>query len=84
MKKATKIGLDGKLIGAFETYQSSGHAGKCTSQIEGEIKKRAPGARIFSANLTSLVDGQKGPLNAAEPAKGKEFGQKFAQELAQG
>ena len=84
VKKAAKMGLDGKLVGAFETYQASGHAGKCTSQIEGELKKRAPSARIFSTNLTSLVDGRTGPLNAAEPAKGKEFGLKFAQELTQG
>ena len=82
VKKASKKDLDGKLVGAFETYQSPGHAGKCTKQIEGTVKKRAPGARIFSTALNSLVDGYEGPLNEAEPSKAREFGQKFAKELA--
>ena len=82
VKKVAKKGLDGKLVGAFETYQASGHAGKCARQIEGELKKKAPDAKLFSANLTSLVDGYEGPLNEAEPAKAKEFGRKFAQELS--
>ncbi len=37
--------------------------------------------KLFSSALNSLVDGYEGPLNEAEPAKGKEFGQKFVQEL---
>ena len=37
VKKAAKMGLDGKLVGAFETFQSSEHAGNCTRQVEGEL-----------------------------------------------
>ncbi len=80
--KAAKKGLDGKLVGAFDTYQAPGHAGKCAGQIEGELRKKAKGAILFSRHLTSLVDGYEGPLNEAEPAKAREFGNEFATELS--
>jgi hypothetical protein len=75
------MGLDGKLVWAFETYGVSSHAGKCSRQIEGELKKQTKGARLFSSALNSLAGGYEGPLNEAEPAKGKEFGRKFADEI---
>jgi len=81
VKKAAKKGLDGKLVGAFETYQALRHAGKFSRQIEGDLQKKAKSAKMFSPALNSLVDGYEGSLNEAEPAKGKEFGQKFSQEL---
>jgi flavodoxin len=81
VKKAAKMGLDGKLIAAFDTYQSPGHKGKAARQIKDLLMKKAKGAKFFSEDLTSLVDGYEGPLNAAEPVKAREFGQRFAQEL---
>ena len=81
VKKAAKKKLDGKLVAAFDTYQALGHRGKAAGQIRDVLKKNARGARIFSEDLTSLVDDYKGPLNEAEPAKAREFGQRFAKAL---
>ena len=81
VKKATKMGLDGKLVASFDTYQASGHKGKAAKQIEDLLKKKAKGAKIFSPGLTALVLDRKGPLKDDEPAKAREFGQRFAQEL---
>jgi flavodoxin len=80
-KNAIKKGLDGKLVGAFETYQAPGHSGRGVKSIEEMVVEGAPGAKVLSPGLSSLVDGRKGPLNAAEPAKAREFGKRFAQEL---
>jgi flavodoxin len=82
VKKAAKKGLDGKLVSTFDTYQAPGHVGKAAQQIEDELKKRAKGVKIFSPGLTALVLDRKGPLKDDEPAKAREFGQRFAQELA--
>jgi flavodoxin len=82
VKNALKQGLRGKLVGAFETYQAPGHAGRAVRFVEEEVAEKEPEARLFKPGLAALVDGQKGPLNAAEPAKAREFGQRFAEELA--
>ncbi|MGD9396381.1 MAG: flavodoxin domain-containing protein [Candidatus Thorarchaeota archaeon] len=81
VKEAAKKGLDGKLVSAFDTYQASGHRGNAVRGIESEVSKKAPRAKILSPGLTALVDGYEGPLNAAEPARAREFGKKFAGEL---
>ena len=83
VKKAAKMGLDGKLVSSFDTYQAPGHAGKAAKQIEDELKKKAKGAKILSPGLTALVLDRKGPLKDDEPGKAREFGQRFAQELAE-
>lgn len=83
VKKAAKKGLDRKLVAAFDTYQAPGHKGKAAGQIRDLLKKKASGAKLFSEDLTSLVDGYEGPLNAAEPARAREFGQRFAQALGE-
>ena len=80
-KNAIKKGLKGKLVGAFETYQAPGHSGRTVKKIEELIAEAEPDARVFSPGLSSLVDGRKGPLNAAEPAKARAFGKRFAEEL---
>ena len=82
VKNAIKNGLDGKLVGAFETYQAPGHAGRAVKYVEEAVAEKVPDAKLFTPGLTALVDGRKGPLNAAVPAKAKEFGQRFAEELA--
>lgn len=81
VKNASKRGLDGKLVGAFDTYQASGHRGKAAGQIRDLLKKKARGAKVFTEELTSLVDDYQGPLNEAEPARAREFGERFAQSL---
>jgi len=81
-KNAIKQGLNGKLVGAFETYQAPGHSGRGIAKIEEMVRVGAPDAKIFSPGFSALVDGRKGPLNAAEPAKAREFGQRFAEALA--
>ncbi|MFW9965081.1 MAG: flavodoxin family protein [Candidatus Sifarchaeia archaeon] len=81
VKEAAKKGLDGKLVSSFDTYQAPGHRGNAVRQIEEEVSKKAPRAKIFTPGLTARVDGYEGPLNAAEPAKAREFGKKFAEEL---
>ena len=81
VKNAINAGLTGKLVGAFETYQAPGHAGRAVKHVEEEIAEKVPDAKLFTPGLASLVDGRKGPLNAAEPAKAREFGQRFASEL---
>jgi flavodoxin len=83
VKKAAKMGLDGKLVSSFDTYQMAGHVGKAAKQIEEELRKKAKGAKIFSPGLTALVLDSKGPLNDDEPGKAREFGQRFAQELGE-
>ncbi|MFW9976078.1 MAG: flavodoxin family protein [Candidatus Thorarchaeota archaeon] len=82
IKEAAKKGLDGKMVSSFDTYQSSKHKGNAVRQIEEEVSKNAPRAKIFTPGLTAMVDGYEGPLNAAEPPKAREFGKKFAEELA--
>ena len=82
VKNAAKKGLDGKLVSSFDTYQAPGHKSKAAKQIIDELVKRAPGAKVFSPGYSALVDGREGPLNSAEPAKAREFGQRFAQELS--
>jgi flavodoxin len=81
-KNAIKKGLEGKLVGAFETYQAPGHSGRAVSKIEEMVREGAPDAMIFSPGVSALVDGRKGPLNAAEPAKAQDFGKRFAEALA--
>jgi len=81
VEKASKRGLGGKLVGAFDTYQNLGNKGRAAGQTLDLLKKKAHDAKIFSEGLTSLVDGYKGPLNAAEPARAREFGQRFARAL---
>jgi flavodoxin len=83
VKKAAKKGLDGKLVAAFDTYQAPGHKGRAAGQIRDLLQKKASGARVFSEDLTALVDGYEGPLNTAEPAKAREFGQRFTQEMGE-
>ncbi|MCK4484455.1 MAG: hypothetical protein KAU89_06500 [Candidatus Thorarchaeota archaeon] len=81
VKHAAKKGLDGKLVSTFDTYQARGHEGRAAKQIEEMISKKARGVKMISPGLSALVDSREGPLNAAEPAKAREFGQRFAQEL---
>jgi flavodoxin len=81
IKDGAKKGLDGKLVSSFETYQASGHKGNAARQIEKDVAKRAPHAKIFTPGLSALVDGYEGPLNPAEPARAREFGKRFAGEL---
>ena len=75
-------GITGRLVGAFETYQAPGHSGRGVQKIEDMIRAGAPDAKIFSPGFSALVDGRKGPLNAAEPAKAQEFGKRFAEALS--
>lgn len=81
VKYASKKGLDGKLVSTFDTYQARGHEGRAAKQIEEMISKKVLGVKMFSPGLSALVDSREGPLNAAEPAKAREFGRRFAQEL---
>lgn len=81
VKNAAKMGLDGKLVSSFDTYLLSSHEGKGAKQIEDLLRNKTKGAKIFSPGLTALVEGFKGPLKDDEPAKARNFGQKFAQEL---
>ncbi len=83
VKRAAKKGLDGKMVAAFDTYQIPGHRGKAAHQIRDLLSKKTSGAKFFSHDLTSLVDGYEGPLNAAEPPKAQEFGQQFVQALGE-
>jgi len=81
VKYAAKKGLDGKLVSTFDTYQALGHEGRAAKQIDEMISKKVLGVKMFSPGLSALVDSREGPLNAAEPAKAREFGRRFAQEL---
>ncbi|MFW9767870.1 MAG: flavodoxin family protein [Candidatus Thorarchaeota archaeon] len=83
IKNAAKKGLDGKLVSTFDTYQAPGHIGRAAKQIEEELRKRAKGVKIFSPGMTALVLDMTGPLHDDEPAKAREFGQKFASKLAE-
>ena len=82
VKKAGKKGLTAKLVASFDTYQAPGHIGKAAGQIEGELKKRISGAKVMSPGLSAIVLGREGPLRDDELPKAREFGKKFAQELA--
>ncbi len=82
INEAVKKGLDGKLVSTFDTYQALGHKGRAAKQIEEMIVDKAPGAKILSPGCTALVVDRKGPLDATEPAKAREFGKKFAEELS--
>ncbi len=81
VNEAAKKGLDGKLVSTFDTYQAPGHKGRAAKQIEEMIANKAPKARILSPGCTALVVDRKGPLDATEPTKAREFGKKFADEL---
>jgi len=81
VKKLAKKGLDGKLVGAFETYQSDRHEGNAVKQIEDIVRDKAPGAKIFTPGLTSVVIDSKGPLGTNELEHGRAFGELFAREL---
>ncbi len=83
VKKLAKKELDGKLVGAFETYQSDTHKGNAVEQIENMVRDNAPGAEIFAPGLTSLVVGSKGPLGTNELEHGRRFGELFARELTE-
>jgi flavorubredoxin len=80
IKKAAKVGLDGKLGAVFDTYMGD-HSARAVSKMESEIKKRAPGMNLFTPGMTALVDGFRGPLNEAELPKAREFGKAFGAEL---
>ena len=82
VKNAAKKGLQTKLVASFDTYQALGHIGKAAGQIEGELKKRIKGAKVFSPGFSALVLGRQGPLQDDELPKAREFGKKFADELA--
>lgn len=83
VKKAAKMGLDGKLVATFDTYQAAGHRGKAAGQIRDLLKKKAPNANLFSHDMTALVDGYEGPLNEVEPARAREFGQQIGNALSE-
>ena len=80
VKKVAKQGLEGKLVAAFDTCMGSRQY-RGTKGIEKIVRKKSPGARVMTPGLSALVDGFKGPLNSSEPARAREFGQRFAQEL---
>ncbi|MFW9788808.1 MAG: flavodoxin domain-containing protein [Candidatus Thorarchaeota archaeon] len=82
VKNVLKQGLKGKLVGAFETYQAPGHAGRAVRFVEDAVADKEPEARLFKPGLAALVEGLKGPLGASEPAKARDFGVRFAEELA--
>ena len=82
VKNAAKKGLQAKLVASFDTYQALGHIGKAAGQIEGELKKRIKGAKVISPGLSALVLGRQGPLQDDELPKAREFGKRFAEELA--
>ncbi len=79
--RACKAGLDGKLVSTFDTYQAASHKHKGTSGLEKTLKKKAPSARLITPGFSAIVLGQQGPLDDTEPAKAREFGKCFAQEL---
>jgi flavodoxin len=81
VKKAAKKGLKANLVASFDTYQAPGHVGKAAHQIEDELKKKIPGAKVISPGLSALVLDRKGPLHDDELPKAREFGKTFAQEL---
>ena len=83
IKKAAKMGIDGRLVSSFDTYEAPGHKGNAVRGIEGEVSKRVPRAEIFTPGFTARVDGYEGPLNAAEPARAREFGRRFAEKLGE-
>ena len=83
VKIAAKKGLEGKLVAAFDTYQSPNHKGKAVNQIRDMLRKKASGVKFFSHDLTAVVCKHEGPLDAKEPARAREFGQEFAQALGE-
>ncbi len=80
IKKASKEGLDGKIVTTFETYMGN-HDGKALRKMEALLMKKAPGARLVAPGFSALVDGYEGPLNAEDAVKGKEFGKTIGLEL---
>ncbi|MGY5872799.1 MAG: flavodoxin domain-containing protein [Candidatus Thorarchaeota archaeon] len=82
VKKAAKKELKAKLVASFDTYQALGHEGKAAKQIEDELKKKISGAKIISPGLSAIVLDRKGPLREDELPKAREFGKRFAEELA--
>jgi flavodoxin len=81
VKNAIKQGLKGKLVGAFETYQAPGHAGRAVRFVEEEVAEKVSEVKLFTPGLTALVEGRKGPLSEDVPAKAREFGKRFADAL---
>ena len=81
VKDVAKLGLDGKVVAAFDTYLAASHEGKAMRQIEDLIQKKAKGAKLVKPGLTSLVDSMEGPLNEREPERAIEYGKMFVEHL---
>ena len=81
VKKATKVGLDGKLIAAFQTHQDDRHNAIALNKIESMIEERFPGAIVFKPGYAGLVDGFRGPLNDSESPRAMEFGLAYGKRL---
>lgn len=78
--KLGSLKLEGKTLTFFDTCMGNDYQ-KTINKLAGMAGKKAPGVKLITPGLSILVGGMKGPVSAAELAKCKEFGTKFAAQI---
>ncbi|MHA1924685.1 MAG: flavodoxin family protein [Candidatus Thorarchaeota archaeon] len=79
IKKAAKVGLDGKLVSTFDTHM--GHEGRGVRNMEKLLTKVASSARLITPGFSCRVEGFRGPLSEEEIPRAREFGRTIGREI---
>ena len=74
--KLGNINLKGNLA-VFDTYMAKDFE-KAVKKMEGQLIKRVPGLKLMAPGLSIKVAGMKGPIEAGELPKCKDFGVRIA------
>jgi flavorubredoxin len=78
--KLSKLHLEGKMFGVFDTYMGRDFE-KAVKKMEEKISKKAPAMKRMVPGLSIKVQGLKGPILEEELQKCKVFGNKIAEQL---
>jgi len=82
IKKAGRIGLDGKVITTFGSFML-GNQSRGVKAMDKLLRKVATGAKIINPGFSAKVDGVRGPLNENAIPAAHQFGSTIGQEILQ-
>jgi flavodoxin len=81
IKRAAKIGLDGKVVACFGTY-IMGNQSRAVKSMDKLLKKRAPSAIHISPGFSAKVEGVQGPIEPRELADAGNFAKTIVEEIS--
>ncbi|MGY5878993.1 MAG: flavodoxin domain-containing protein [Candidatus Thorarchaeota archaeon] len=80
IKKAAKLGLDGKVVACFGTYLM-GKQSRGVKSMDKLLKKLAPGANHIRPGFSAKVEGVRGPIEARAIDDTKKFAKSVVEEI---